>query len=168
MDIKLNWLGIHVVDFDVSLRFYTETLGINATDTKPNWAYFETTGMTFELFSGGMPSASDGSLWGKGQAIRPSIQVADLRAAIAEMRQRGVLFSGEIKRTAFSEWIEFIAPENMRWTFAQAPAYPFSSSLHRPHIGWVELKVDRIAEQRAFYTEVLGLQPEDGKDGQVI
>src|SRR5688572_876157 len=34
MDLKLNFFGMHVSDFAPSFRFYTETLGINATDTK--------------------------------------------------------------------------------------------------------------------------------------
>jgi catechol 2,3-dioxygenase-like lactoylglutathione lyase family enzyme len=168
MALKLNWIGIHVSDFAASLRFYTDILGMNATDTKPDWAYFETSGMTFELFGGGLPPISDQSGWGQGQTVRPGIQVADLQGTIAEMRQRGVKFTGEIERTAFSEWIEFVAPENMRWTLAHAPSYPFSASLHKPHIGWVELKVDRLAEQRAFYRELLGVQPEDAGDGHVV
>ena len=42
MFLKLNWIGIHVADFETSLRFYTKVLGMNATDTKPDWAYIET------------------------------------------------------------------------------------------------------------------------------
>jgi catechol 2,3-dioxygenase-like lactoylglutathione lyase family enzyme len=176
MNIKFNWLGIHVSDFEASLHFYTEALGMNATDIKSNWAYFETTGITFELFGDGMPPASDRLAWGQGQALRPSIQVSDLRGTIAELRQRDVEFTGEIEQTTFGEWIEFMGPENMRWTLAQTPVYPFSQSLHTPserpfgeaHIGWIELKVDRIVEQRAFYRDVLGLQAEEIKNGRVV
>ena len=168
MELKLNWLGIHVSDFAASLRFYTEVLGMNATDTKPDWAYFDTTGMTFELFGGGTLPASDRASWGQGQTIRPGIQVADLRETIADMRPRGVQCRGEIEQTAFSEWIEFIAPEAICWTFAQATSYPFRSSPHRPHIGWIELKVERMAEQQAFYQDVLGLRREERQDGQVV
>jgi catechol 2,3-dioxygenase-like lactoylglutathione lyase family enzyme len=168
MDFKLNWLGLYVSDFAASLRFYTEELGMTATGIKPDWAYFETTGMTFELFGGGSPPSSGRSAWGQGQAVRPGIQISDLRETVSELRRRGVQFTGEIEKTAFSQWIEFIAPENMCWTLAQAPSYPFSQSLRRPHIGWLELKVDRLVEQQAFYRDVLGLKPEDGLGGRVV
>lgn len=166
MNLKLNWIGIHVVDFEASLRFYTEVLGMNASDTKPDWAYIETTGMVFELFGGGI-ALPDSSRWGQGQAIRPSIQVENLRETVAELRQRGVQFAREIEQTTVGETIEFIAPEHMRWTLVHAPSYPFSTKLNQPHIGWLELKVDSLAEQINFY-EILGLRPENGNDGQVI
>jgi catechol 2,3-dioxygenase-like lactoylglutathione lyase family enzyme len=168
MDIKLNWLGIHVSDFAASLRFYTHGLGMNASSIKPDWAYFDTTGMTFELFGGGSLPVSGRSAWGQGHAVRPGIQVSDLSETVSELRRRGVQFTGETEKTAFSEWIEFIAPENMHWTLAQAPSFPFSQSLQRPHIGWLELKVNRLAEQQAFYRDVLGLKPEDAPDGRVV
>jgi catechol 2,3-dioxygenase-like lactoylglutathione lyase family enzyme len=43
MDFKLNFLGINVADFAQSYRFYTEVLGVEARDAKPDWAYFATT-----------------------------------------------------------------------------------------------------------------------------
>jgi predicted enzyme related to lactoylglutathione lyase len=122
--------------------------------------------MTFELFDGGTLPTSDPS--GRGQAIRPGIQVADLHGTIAEMRQRGVQFTGAIERTAFGEWIEFTAPENMRWTLAHAPSYPFGANLRKAHIGWIELKVDQLSEQQAFYCKVLGFQSEASKDGRIV
>ncbi len=165
MALVLNWLGVHVADFAASLRFYTDVLGIHASDVKPDWAFFDTTGMTLELF-GGAPPTPDRS-WGRGQAVRPSIQVADLPGTMAEMRRRGVDFTGEIERAASREQVEFAAPEGIRWTLAHAPEYPFGAGLHRPHIGWVELKVQRLAQQRAFYSEVLGLRP-DVEHGQAV
>jgi predicted enzyme related to lactoylglutathione lyase len=167
MNLKLNWLGIHVADFAAALRFYTEVLGLNATDVKPDWAYFATTGMTFELFGGGRPPVS-GSKWGQGQAVRPGIQVADLRAMIAELRARGIQFTGEIEQTDFGEWIEFSGPENMRWTLVQAPAYSYSSNLRQARLGWLELKVEHLIEQRNFYKGVLGLQPENNGAGCLV
>ena len=65
VDLKLNFLGITVADFEPSYRFYTEVLGIEARHSKPDWTYLETTGMTFELFSGGVPPTPDRS-WGRG------------------------------------------------------------------------------------------------------
>jgi predicted enzyme related to lactoylglutathione lyase len=164
MIMKLNWLGIHVADFGAALHFYTRVLGMNATDIKPDWAYIETTGMTFELFGGGESPGSKPST----QTVRPSIQVADLRTVVAELRQRGVEFSGEIEQTGIGERIEFIAAENMRWTLVHAPDYPYGVNLNKPHIGWIDLKVEHLTEQQAFYTEVFGMESEIRANGQVI
>ncbi len=167
MNLRLNWLGINVVDFDASLRFYTEVLGMTAKDVKPDWAFFETTGMTLELFSGGMPPAPDRA-WGRGQAIRPSIHVANLQATINDLQRKGVVFTSDIESSPFGEQIEFMAPERIRWTLAHAPAYPFGSTLQKPHVGWIEMKVYHLKEQRAFYHDVMGLQLEDRTTGHVI
>jgi len=167
MFLKLNWIGLHVSDFNAALRFYTEILGMNATDIKPDWAYFATTGMTFELFGSVAPLSSQ-STWGQGQPIRPGIQVADLHETVTELRQRGVEFTSQFKQTAYGEMIEFTATENMRWALAHTPTQTFDSNLNKPHIGWLEIKTDRFAEQQEFYSKVLGLQPESGTNEQAI
>ena len=69
---------------------------------------------------------------------------------------------------ATREQVEFVAPEGIRWTLTHAPAHLFGASLRRPHIGWVELKVHRLAQQRAFYAALLCRQPEDTGHGQVV
>ena len=168
MFLELNWIGIHVADFERSLQFYTEILGIRASDVKPDWAYMETTGMVFELFGDREQPASDQFTWGHGQPVRPSIQVADLHETIATLHQRGVQFTTDIEQTSYGEKIEFAAPENRRWTLVHTPNYPASADLNKPHIGWLELKVNRLAEQQQFYNEILGLQPVDGENGQVL
>lgn len=138
-----------------------------AKDAKPDWAFFETTGMTLELFSRGMPPAPDRA-WGRGQAIRPSIHVADLQATIDGLQRKGVVFTSDIESSLWGEQIEFIAPERIRWSLAHAPAYPFGSTLQKPHVGWVNMKVHHLGEQRAFYRDVMDLQLEDRTDGQVV
>ena len=168
MFLKLNWIGLHVADFETSLRFYTDVLGIRASDTKSDWAYMETTGMVFELFGDSEQPASDQSTWGHGQPVRPSIQVANLHETVAGLRQRGVQFTTDVEQTSFGEMVEFAAPENRRWTLVHTPSYPLDMNSNKIHIGWLELKVERLTEQQWFYSEVLGLQPENGKDGQVL
>jgi predicted enzyme related to lactoylglutathione lyase len=98
MDFKLNFLGINVADFAQSYRFYTEVLGVEARDAKPDWAYFATTGMIFELFGGGEPPPRDRAR-GHGQTIRPSIQIAHLEQTVSNLRHKGVKFIGAIERT---------------------------------------------------------------------
>ena len=168
MFLILNWIGIHVADFETSLRFYKEALGIRASDIKPDWAYMETTGMVFELFGDSEQPASDQSTWGHGQPVRPSIQVADLHETVAALRQSGVQFTTNIQQTAFGEMIEFAAPENRRWTLVHTPSYPLDMHSNKVHIGWLELKVEHLTEQQWFYSEVLGSQPENRDSGQIL
>ena len=167
MDLKMNWLGLYVSDFKESLQFYRDVLGVSARVVKPDFALFRTTGMTLELFGGGMPADPDRS-WGHGQAVRPGIQVETLHGLIDELRRTGVRFAADVEQTRFGEQVEFLAPEQLHWTLGYAPGYPANPGLNKPHLGWVELKVLHLADQRAFYSGVLGLQPEDQDDGGVL
>src|SRR2546428_650718 len=105
MDFKLNFLGITVADFDSSFDFYSKVLGIEAKHSKPNWAAFQTSGMKFELFSGGAPASPDRS-WGNGQAVRPSFQIANLQETVSELQGKGVRFVGDITKASWGEYIE--------------------------------------------------------------
>lgn len=166
VDFKLNFLGVNVADFNPSYDFYTKVLGIEARHSKPDWAYFETTGMKFELFSGGMPPSPDRS-WGRGQAFRPSLHIADLRGTVADLRRRGVTFLGDIESTAWGEHIAFLAPEGIQWTLVHTDDRSSATSLRRPHVGWVDVKTSSVSEQRSFYSTVMGLRstaPDDTQD----
>ena len=147
MDFKLNFLGLTVVDFELSFHFYTEVLGIAAREAQPDWATLATTGITFALCNGGA-SPPPARLWGQGQTIRPGLQIADLTKAVSDLRGKGIDFDGAIEWQKGREQIEFIAPEGIRWTLAHAPAYPFGRSLRKPHLGWIEMKVHDLAGQR--------------------
>ncbi|HVG19963.1 MAG TPA: VOC family protein [Blastocatellia bacterium] len=180
VDLKLNFLGINVTDFQESYRFYNEVLGIRDTGIQPEWEGFaqlgmtweeyfsaEAKGMIFELFNRKVQPLHD-STWGNGQGFRPSIQVQDLDATIAEMRGRGVTFTGEVERTSIGRRIEFMAPEGIRWSLAHAPSYPAGATLRRPHIGWVESKNEDLKAQQSFYTEVMRLEVRDCGDDHCI
>lgn len=167
MNFKLNFLGLIVADFELSYHFYTQVLGIQARLAKPDWAYFETTGMRFELFNGGMPSPP-ARLWGRGQTIRPALQIVNLERSVCDLRRKGTEFVGTIERWAWGKRIGFIAPEGICWTLAHAPAYPFGESLCKPHFGWVEMKVHDLAGQRAFYGNVMGLRLSEGGEECVV
>jgi len=167
MDFKLNFLGVTAADFEAAFHFYTNVLGIESKHFRPDWAYLETTGMTCELFLGEVLPDLERS-WGRGQAIRPSFQVIDLHRMVSSLRQQGVIFTGNVEKTLWGERIEFAAPGGIRWTLAHAPGYPSSQNLQNPHLGWVEMKVHDLPAQKGFYTDVLGLHSEKGKNSRVI
>ena len=167
MNLKLNWLGLYVSDFKASLHYYTSVLGIATRVAKSDFALFRTTGMTFEMFAGGTGPLQD-QFWGHGQAFRPGIMVDDLPGLTTELRSKGVQFTGEQTQTEPGEQVELLAPELLRWTLIHAPDNPNSTRLNRPHLGLVELKVLHQTEQRDFYAEFLGLQPEEQADGGIM
>jgi predicted enzyme related to lactoylglutathione lyase len=187
MDFILNFVGVAVADFARSFRFYTEVLGVEARGAKEDWAFMETTGLIWELFGEGVPPPLDRA-WGRGQANRPAIHVADVPRAIAELRARDVAFTGELERSRWGNRIELVAPEGIRWTLVEARDLPASASryvrwprttltpaaslptseLRAPHLGWVEVKAHDVAGQRAFYRDVMELRPDDAGDGRVV
>jgi catechol 2,3-dioxygenase-like lactoylglutathione lyase family enzyme len=125
MDIELNFMGVCVVDWHSSYRFYTEILGIHA-ELDPDLGIWASLGggwdayragsksLIVELFDGGRPAG--GRKWGHKQGIRPGIQVDDLEAVVVAARARGVPFTGEVEETDWGQRIEFSAPEGIRWT----------------------------------------------------
>lgn len=167
VNLKLNWLGLYVSDFKSSLRFYSDVLGISTRVVKSDFALFRTTGMTLELFGGGMPPNPD-RFWGHGQAVRPGIQVDDLQGTTIELRYKGVHFTDGWEQVQSGNQIELLGPEQVRWTLGHVPENPFSAGLSKPYIGWVELKVLHLAEQCAFYSDILGHQPTDQEDGSIL
>jgi len=178
MDIELNFMGVCVVDWHTSYRFYTEILGMHA-ELDPDLGIWASLGggwdayragsksMIVELFDGGRP-AGDGRAWGHKQGIRPGIQVDDLEAVVVEARACGVPFTGEVEETDWGQRIEFTAPEGIRWTLSHVPGRPSSSDLFKPHIGHVEIKAHDLAEQEAFYRDVMGMHLESENQTQVI
>lgn len=95
--------------------------------------------------------------WGRNQNVRPSVQVADLEATIAELQDRGVSVVTDATDTERGVTIELATPEGVRWSIAEPTARRAGSGLQTPHLGWVELKVADLDAQCDFYTETMGL-----------
>ncbi len=155
---ELNFIAVRVCDFAASLRFYHQILGLEIRHQKPDWAYLETTGMTFELFGGASP-ARDDLAWGRGQAVRPAIVVPDFASATKRLQQRGAQFAATTEQSAVGgPSRELIAPENIRWSLAQASETPAVEQAAHPRIGWVELAAHDLTGQERFYREILQMR----------
>jgi predicted enzyme related to lactoylglutathione lyase len=179
-DLKLDFLGVTVTNFKKSLEFYTEVMGIKVAAMYPEWGNWAGLGRTWdehhhgklrglmmELFEARM-AALRNRTWGHGQGVRPSIQVKDLARTVTRLRSRGVRFTSDIEQTSWAKRIEFIAPENIRWTLAYSPDYPYASSLRDPYIGWVELKVKDVEASKAFYGDVMRMKLAKPQNSQVV
>lgn len=178
MDTELNFLGIRVADWQASYRFYADILGMHS-ELAPKLGVWASLGggwddyragsgsIIVELFDGGRPPGGERA-WGREQAIRPSIHVDDLQAAVEEARARGVPFTGGVEDTTWGKRMEFTAPDGIRWTLAEAPGYPSNSDVSRPYIGHVEIKAHDLAGQKAFYREIMGMGLERESPAEVI
>lgn len=167
MGFTLNFLGIHVVDWQTAYLFYTDVLGMRS-ELEPKYGDWAVLGggweayragnrsMVLELFDGGRP-VRGARAWGREQALRPALQVDDLAVAIADLRARGVPFTGGIQEDRLGQRIEFVTPEGIRWTLAQIPGGPSSADRALPYVGHVEIKAHDLAGQETFYREVMGL-----------
>jgi predicted enzyme related to lactoylglutathione lyase len=164
IDLTLNWMGMGVHDFDAAYNFYAQLLGINNHQNPAHgkWAYFETKGMTFELFQAD-PGRPVVDKWGIGQGYRPSILVNDLAQTIATLIAKGVTLS-EVSKTPMGPLVEMEAPDGIRWSLCQAEGFPATQEWAHPYIGWVEVKTANVAAQYHFFTAVMGLQLEQEHD----
>ena len=113
--------------------------------------------MMWEMF-GNAPTPPDNRAWGRGQAIRPGIQVESVVKTVAELRDRNVEFEGDIQQREWGEFIELIAAEGTRWTVGNARRLPYGEGVRMSHIGWVEIKVVDLDAQVAFYRDVMRLE----------
>ncbi|MBI3415455.1 MAG: VOC family protein [Verrucomicrobia bacterium] len=170
--LELNFIGLSVVDWQMSFAYYTKSIAVgvkNANALYGNWAMLgegwdaywseKSRSMIFELFDGGPPVRTERK-WGRGQGMRPSIQVENLDATITALRRRRVRFTSEVEQTDWGKRIEFTGPEDIRWTLSEVPGRPASSDLAKPLIGHIEIRANSFAGQTAFYRDVMGMRLE--------
>ena len=153
MDLKLNFIGVTVCDFDTSFRFYTETLGMTARDSRPSWALFDTTGTIFELFGGGKHKGGDS------QTVLPCLHVAGLEKVVERLKGHGVHLDGESEGGQVPGGVRFVAPEGLRWCLSDDPAYYSGESMGKPNIATIYLSTgqDKLEALHRFYVQLMGL-----------
>ena len=89
--LAVHHVSINVRDVDAALAFYTDVLGCSVRPDRPDFgfggAWLDVGGQQVHLIEGDPPPA-------KGQHF--AVQVADMDAAVAELRGRGVTVSDPI------------------------------------------------------------------------
>ena len=84
----VHHVSINVVDVSAAVRFYTEVLGLTQRDDRPDFgfdgAWLDAGAQQLHLINGSVP---------KGEGQHFALRVADLDAAIRELRDRGVQIS---------------------------------------------------------------------------
>jgi predicted enzyme related to lactoylglutathione lyase len=181
VELRFNFIGVNAADFGRAFAFYTDVLGVRpAKPSSPaeadSWAMLvagwdespapDGRGLRCELFERDIEPPAE-RRWGRNQNVRPSIQVADLLGTKETLNDRGVTFTGAITDTDTGQSVEFMDPDGVRWSLAQAADLPAGPGMEVPHLGWVELKAADVDSQVDFYTRVMGLTAGDQSGSRV-
>jgi catechol 2,3-dioxygenase-like lactoylglutathione lyase family enzyme len=102
----ISWVGIGTEDFDATLNFFTNILGLETALVERPVAMLRAGSQTVEIFG-------EGSTRGKALNSPPAIafEVDDVAAARAELVAKGVEVVGEIGSWTGHEWLYFRGPE---------------------------------------------------------
>lgn len=112
----LNVVYLYVRDFERSVGFYRDVLGI-PLESQPGWA--EATlpqGIRFALHATADTSAELGT-----GTVRLDFEVEDIDEAVERLRAAGVKV-GEIHREVYGSHAEFVDPDGYRLDLFQPPA----------------------------------------------
>jgi predicted enzyme related to lactoylglutathione lyase len=95
-------------------------IGLPLLGQGEDWAHFDSgNGSLFELFSGG--KAVSQPKISVQQSLVLGIRVDNLEATIAELRQRGVQFIGEVGEFEGTRWVPFVDPEGNQLEIKEIP-----------------------------------------------
>ena len=124
MDIsRVDHIGIAVTNLDETIKFYQETLGVKChgteivEDQKVKVAFFPLGGTELEFLES---TSEDGPIAkfieankGRGGVQHIAVRVGDVRAAIAELKSKGVdMIDGEPRYGAGNASIAFCHPKS--------------------------------------------------------
>jgi predicted enzyme related to lactoylglutathione lyase len=104
------WCGVMVENLEASVSFYRDVMGLKLLGKGEDWVHFDAGGgALFELMSGGKAAPSPKST--AQQPLVPGMRVDDLYRAVAELKQKGIEFIGEIGEFENTRWARFSDPE---------------------------------------------------------
>lgn len=104
----IDQIVIYVEEFESSLRFYRDVLGLPLRFVHEDWAEFGTRGTGLALQPGGKRSVSPKDFRKNG--FLPTIRVQSVESAVAFLRSKGVKVT-EIRQEALGRLAVFCDPE---------------------------------------------------------
>jgi predicted enzyme related to lactoylglutathione lyase len=125
--LDLGWGGIFIENFDATVTWYDEVLGLDLVSPGMNAAkpatFTLTNGARLQLFGGGVasPTAKEAAA----QSVTLGLQVADLDGTIAELELRGVDVDDHVGRWDGEDgwpgerWVDIRDPEGNRISIKQ-------------------------------------------------
>ena len=108
MQIKdLEWLGVRTTEFDQTVTFFKEVMGLKMTRKSPSFAWFELpNGKEIEVFS---PQDEDHTFFKSGPVV--GFLVDDIEEARRNMEAAGIEFIGPIQHSERNGWSHFRGPD---------------------------------------------------------
>ncbi len=104
------WAGLWVELMEASISFYRDILGIPLVRKGESWAHFDIgQGAMLELMSGG--KATGAPKTPDQQPVILGLRVEDLVRSVAELKENGVRFIGDIGEYRGTRWAQFSDPE---------------------------------------------------------
>ena len=117
--LGLVWVGVRTAEFDRTLEFFRDVLGVPLTEVSEGfgWSRMPNTSQ-LEIFG---PEDRDHTHFTTGPV--PEFLVDDLGAAADELRAAGVELLGEVGGTAEEGWLHFRAPDGNVYGLTSGAAY---------------------------------------------
>ena len=118
--LGLVWVGVRTAEFDRTLEFFRDVLGVPLTEVSEGFGWSR------------MPNTSQLEIFGRRIATTPTspqagpvpeFLVDDLGAAADELRAAGVELLGEVGGTAEEGWLHFRAPDGNVYGLTSGAAY---------------------------------------------
>jgi predicted enzyme related to lactoylglutathione lyase len=115
----LVWVGVRTAEFDRTLEFFRDVLGVPLTEVSEGFGWSEMPNTSrFEIFG---PEDQDHTHFTTGPV--PEFLVDDLAAAADELRAAGVELLGEIGGTPEQGWLHFRAPDGNVYGLTSSDSY---------------------------------------------
>lgn len=122
--MRLNYAIVFVGDMSRSVRFYRDVVGLPLKFETPGWTEFGTEGATLALH------ASEATATGQDDPgrvppgrCRPGIQVPDLAAFAARMKQHGVICLEEPREAFGARLAQYLDPDGLGFSVSEAPKH---------------------------------------------
>jgi catechol 2,3-dioxygenase-like lactoylglutathione lyase family enzyme len=115
----LVWVGVRTAEFDRTLEFFRDVLGVPLTDVSEGFAWSKMPNTSqLEIFG---PDDRDHMYFTTGPV--PEFLVDDLFAAAEELRAAGVELLGQVSGTAEQGWIHVRAPDGNVYGLTSSDSY---------------------------------------------
>jgi predicted enzyme related to lactoylglutathione lyase len=115
----LVWVGVRTAEFDRTLEFFRDVLGVALTDANEGFASSRMPNTSrLEIFG---PDDRDHTYFTTGPV--PEFLVDDLFAAAEELRAAGVELLGEVSGTGKEGWLHFRAPDGNVYGLTSSDSY---------------------------------------------
>jgi len=101
-----TWAGVRTADLKSTARFFADVLGLSLVHETPSMAQFElSSGQLFEVFS------PESRYYRFHSCPVLAFQVEDVRAAVTELKARGIDFVTDVEGTESEAWTYFRGPD---------------------------------------------------------